>query len=330
MRSLGIRNLRSWILGSKSKRSFFDASGGHRSAIDPELSTKGATRERRATLLDRLPDGGSEKMRAIDSTSTEVLIDAFMPSVPELHGPPVFAIGWIPFRSVFTRLPGAFAEHPRRLTRLALKGVFGSGNAPPPESFDGFDGLQRFMRGKDFRSIVGFHKVVYPADVSWRPPPESHELIAVSGYTPYTLPFGVEVIRRKLAYFSEGDEFQAASFLRDPTRTWLPLEKTIHFRIGRMGNRISKWLTGHEAPFAFLECQYKLHSDGKFNFEFYGSLIPSYTFYVNWKAVGSKSVLYISAYNLNDFLAADTNARAGMPRRSCLFTFKGHVRDYET
>lgn len=252
--------------------------------------------------------------------------------VANINGPSVFGIGWIPYRSIFDALPGAYADHAKQsgpLSKLAMKLVFISGNDPPPDSFDGYEGLQEFIRRKDFRSIMGFHKVVYPEDVSGRPSPKSHELMAVPGYTAYRLPFRMGRFGRRLVRFSEGDEFQASSFSRDPTRIFLPLEKTIHFRIGRFGNRVSKLLTGHNAPFAFIECKYNLHNDGKFNVEFYGSLIPNYSFYIDWKLVGACSMLDISTRNLNDFLTADTKAKAGMPRRSTLYRFSGHVSDYD-
>ena len=171
-----------------------------------------------------------------------------MSTVPNLRGPTLFAIGWIPCRSIRSHLTGAYAEQSGVLSKLALKLVFISGNDPPPDSFDRYEDLQEFIRKKDFRSIMGFHNVVYPDDVPWRPPPESHELLAVPGYTAYRLPFNLGRFGRRLAHFSEGDEFQASSFTRDRTRTFLPLEKTIHFRIGRFGNRVSRKLTGHNAP----------------------------------------------------------------------------------
>jgi hypothetical protein len=238
-----------------------------------------------------------------------------------VDGPPVLAIGWIPHLSYLDPLPPAFADHP---SVKALKRMLGTGNVPsPPSSFGGINDFKQYVKKRNYRSIIGFYDVRLLCDMDGVAISIPHEFVSEVGYTPVEGRVETELASARIGIHDRGEGRLASSIAVAPGQDHIPLARCVSFRVGKIGNFLSKRWTGHYAPFARISCEYTLRYNGRCEVEFYGSRIPSQTFYVNWQAAGHYSMANISSEELEEFLTADT--RGVYPGTSLLFSYSGAV-----
>jgi hypothetical protein len=138
-----------------------------------------------------------------------------------------------------------------------------------------------------------------PIELQWKP--ETYV-----GYTPYR--YGNAVERRKITLrHSKGQKNGESDAVPALDSQGTRLTRSFFFRVGRLGNLASWFLTGSGAPWVGIAVDYRIESDGSVQVQFGGSFIPSHRVYVDWKAVCGHDMLDVSAESINEFLNTGRN-----------------------
>lgn len=201
-------------------------------------------------------------------------VDEFAPVGP-CHrcrmGPPVAAIGWIPFHDSPEEFDGApLATH--WASTLAVPVLFRSGNRQPPVAFSGPGGFAEDLKLRDFRAAISIDepKIYVARDGS------------VAGFTFQGLSdVGCTPARCGAAtYYIRGTKRADWSIElgRDFARLWF----WIKVKVGWLPDVTGMMLTGHLAPWAVMLVDYTLWTDGRVMIEVSGSRIPSQSIYLGW------------------------------------------------
>ncbi len=205
----------------------------------------------------------------------------------QIVGPPVGAIGWIPYYA----LPQDIPKKSPYGQRLPLTFLLDSGNREPPGSFSGAHDLLEFYRRCDLRAMLFLYDVLATCadsgavlDLKARP-------FGEVGYTPFRT---VDVTSgRKFTFtFSGGDgSAHTNAYL---SGNFGVIRTIVRFKLGKIGNFFNFILTGALAPSAWMAIEYRINSDATTIVTFSASHIPSQYYYANWHTVGAHDMLGIS------------------------------------
>jgi hypothetical protein len=241
-----------------------------------------------------------------------------------IRGPSVTIIGWVPF----AYRPPAL----RLVSPLGIRGWLGvtlvnlSGNARPPRRFRSHRALIDFTENRDFRGAVWVRDVELTVDSAGGPIDIDCDDNFHVGYTPYfawvPAPNSVGRVLRRLSCEGEAEQ----EFERATTANGGRVRKLVGIRLGKVPNAVSRIVTGHWAPYAWMEIDYRLYTNGLAEVSVSGSSIPSQTFYVAGYAVGSHSMRDTRPHETRAFLQAGDRVRAPTRRRrGTRFTVPGVI-----
>ncbi len=217
-------------------------------------------------------------------------------------------------------MPKAFDSHNRW---WGLKPLFLTGNQTPPARFEGEEHFQAFIDAKEYRAVIG----VAGLEVSFNEEGCSSNNAPFGertqgGYTPFRLTIGNESTSVSFRHYSSGEISGASSIAGGGESA--PLGISLDFRIGKLGNAMSRLLVGHFAPYAWMDISYEVFADGQYEVTFSGTYIPSQAYYVDWEKVAEHHLEDVSGEHLDDFLTSQT--RNSTPRSEARYVHRGHLK----
>jgi hypothetical protein len=238
-------------------------------------------------------------------------------------GPDVAAIGWFPYYYTIADMPAnAYTAH--RFARPALDWLFDSGNDPPPAQFLG--GFQELWNGyrptMEFRGILCVRNVRLNCNPDGTARDVAFLRAGERGYTPLRAPVRSPWFRFKLPLgHQQGVGHPEHTVLKCPDG--VTIEARLPFRLGRLGNYGMYYMTGFEAPDAWMSISYTIKSNADVIVDFNGSSIPTQDYYVNWvvQPQGRHDMLTNTAAEIDAFLQAGPAQSA--PRRAAAFRWTG-------
>lgn len=232
------------------------------------------------------------------------------PPMLRVIGPPIAAIGWIPFLNRFPSMQenafhqliseaGRFRKGP---IARGFHELFRSGNAAPPPNWEGPDDFENYLAMKDYRGALCIGSEVTllcdederPVDVAFSVLPEE----MVVGYTCHrNIPFANA--------YEPGEGYCRVETKLDAlgaTITYYGL-----FRLNR-ASRFFGWLfVGSRGPYAGLQILYRIQADGVVETQIIGTSIPSQAAYLKWAEVDRYRMERASADDIRWFLFSKTD-----------------------
>jgi hypothetical protein len=241
-----------------------------------------------------------------------------------IEGPSAAAVGWIPFAWPWKRMPAGFreyAESPIEGMRrfgvwAAFKGLFWTGNRPPPDSFEGIEGLAGWLDRQDFRMALCLYDVRLWCDDHGRPYDVTCKCLPVDlsiGFTPIWL--------LVTTLHADGVDDRADPE-RDITAGGGEIRQTVWARLGPRMDQINHALTGHWAPYALMKVVYRIDPNLEIRVDFAGSAIPSQWHYLDWKRAGAYDMTAAQKREVRRFMEAGQEVLAPALHR-CTLLGKG-------
>ena len=231
--------------------------------------------------------------------------------------PPLRAIGWIPYFKRFNEETQTgyndFVGDSKKRKR-ACDFLFFSGNEPhfDKKVLSDDSTFETFLRTKNYRAAVALREITYfrEADGLFRADCVSLPKHQCIGYTPIR---NFLSRRKKVLFYSRGVSGKGSiiepSFRHDPNGVLITYE--LLFRIGRIGNRIAKMLTGYFAPHAKMRVDYYLAKDGSYTVLVSGSYIPTQNWLLNTSNGDWQHDMMLTAANqLKRFMESDYPTQA--------------------
>lgn len=213
-------------------------------------------------------------------------------------GPVAAAIGWFPYYPEVQGLPECELKAHRfasaAILPAAMGELFRSGNHRPKDHIRDGDEFARELMLRDYRAAFAIEHPVLQLDENGRPCAFTFRHLYRVGYTPGRAGLNTRHLP------GIGSCHHTVDFLADR----VVLDYFPRFRLGKLANVAGRLMTGHWAPFASMAVHYELWTDGAARAFFRGSLVPSQSYYQDWKLCGEYNVLQCTAYQFDDFVEA--------------------------
>jgi hypothetical protein len=222
-----------------------------------------------------------------------------------IEGPDVAIVGWIPYAfDLDDMTENAFTRHRHR---HAFGWLFDSGNPTPPDHFDGHQGFLEFLKSKQFRGACCLRDIKLRCDEAGVPRSVSYRREEYVGYTPYR--WANKAARTKRTAHHGLGQKRGQTTLEQQSSVGI-ITQSLKFRVGAIGNLGAWFMTGSQAPWVWIEIEYRIDVKGSIKIQFKGSCIPSFRGYVNWSACGVHDMLEIDADEVETFLDTGRNESA--------------------
>ena len=256
-------------------------------------------------------------MREFNFNPCVITLDELAQEAEEVVGPSVAVVGWIPYYPDVEKMPGCeYKSHPLLCSKMrptALSVLFGSGNEtkvgsnsnPNTDGFGGQTGLLELVASKNYRAALALDEVKLRLTHDGRPVTLSFMLLNAVGFTPIRV--------SGFVYYDKGDGVYPPYRIEKLERDAVTLRCEMLFRIGKLGQIGSLFLTGKRAPFASMMLDYRIDSGGHGSVEFHGSYIPSQSCFLNWQREHLHDMMVNKLDEINGFFNAGTGPSA--PRK---------------
>lgn len=229
-----------------------------------------------------------------------------------VNGPSIACVGWIPF---FYRLAEmrecAFRHHriatstlffPNAATLIFQSGNMceeGAANNPDPRGFAGPSQFLELLESRNFRAALALDKMRLDLNSTDQPIGISFELLGEVGYTPIRILVGQQQL---LTYHDRGRG--SASYEVIPEWDGVVIKAWTRFKIGRLGELAGYFLTHRMAPSASMSIEYRITSQGSASVRCWGSFIPSFSLYLNWRRSGTHDMVGATSDHIDGFFEA--------------------------
>ena len=228
--------------------------------------------------------------------------------VHEIKGPPIAALGWIPYfspvaywRSVRCEV---YRRHPSwRLSLLGFPMLFTSGNKPEPSSnWTRTEDFLTFLAKKEFRAAVALSDVRLYTDRLGSPARIVYGELVESGFTPI----------RPLGLYSDS-EFDDARvrwwrFRILPSGAGVTGDCELRVRLGQPWRNLAEYTASYPVPFITFRISYTLRKDGSGEAGCSSSDIPSQRWYCDWQRAGDHDMMSITASEIDSFFGSGLEA----------------------
>jgi hypothetical protein len=184
-----------------------------------------------------------------------------------------------------------------------MQGLFAVGNPDPLIS--SYTDFQNLVQSKEFRIAVALRNIQAEwddmqnkIDISFDPPD------IVMGYTPLNLWFpgsGGNWSYQNCGYSSGvgSGNVQTQTNVNSCT-----ISIYARFKISWLLNVLQSAFTFHMAPSAIVQLEYTLYRDGSINIIYFGSLLPSQRYYIDWQLEQDHDMKIISSQDIGSFVTA--------------------------
>jgi len=183
-----------------------------------------------------------------------------------------------------------------------MQGLFAAGNPEPVISSDAE--FQNLVQLKEFRIAVALQDIQVEWDDAQGKIDVSHHEIVVLGYTPLNVWFpvgGGSWSHRNYGYSSGigDDDVQVR-----PDVDKCVIDIYVRFKISWLLNVLQSCFTFHLAPSAIVQIRYTLYRNGSTEIAYFGSLLPSQQYYINWQLQKQHDMKIVSTQDIGSFITA--------------------------
>lgn len=212
-----------------------------------------------------------------------------------LVGPGAAAIGWIPFFNAADQLPeGQFRDRWR--CDLALREVFGTGNAEPPSRFMGPGDFLRDLERNDFRSAIAMDAPTLFLDQNQRPVLLQFLGMHRIGYTPKRI--------RAISYSPQGVGDSTCQIFEDGAEICIRLY--VKFKLSFLGQLVAVALTHKWPPNATQTIEYRINPVRReVKVLFQGTAVPQLSGYVDWERYANHKIDLLAYHSFEDFVNSE-------------------------
>jgi hypothetical protein len=213
--------------------------------------------------------------------------------------PSAAMVGWIPLRPFRAPLPVPWQALPWN-HQIAARAMLATGNPDP--AIGSLHDFRTFVASSEFRLAIAVTHV----RVTFDPATGVH----LSARLRYKV--GFTALRAGRTIYAPG---VGRRLLKNPFGKG-ELKVRVRAKIGRKLNLAQSLLTGHLAPWAAGQVEYRVSPGGSYRIQFVGSRIPSQRFYVDWTVIGVHDLTSLPSQDFRGFVEAGDCVNASVARYS--------------